>query len=79
MEASRNDEDGYLRGALQRSTSSKVGTHRRLPPRVETAVHVEEARGVVDVPAARVGVDACFRLSLSDAVGFPKRESVYVA
>ena len=56
---------------LQRAAGAElVRAHRRRAPGVVIAVDVDEARRVVDVPAARVGVDLGFCAAGRDAVGF---------
>lgn len=81
--ARAGDEDGGRLGrGLDRAGGAELAGHRRRPPRVELAVHPEQALGVVQVPALRALVEHRGRLALVRAVRvipFPREEELALA
>lgn len=64
MPAFWNHEDGNLGSALQSSTGTGVRRDGCVSPRIPFSVSVDQARCVVDEPAASVGVRLVFGVTL---------------
>lgn len=67
MESTRHDLNRYLFCTLQWSTGAEIGRYGGFAPWVEVAIDIYEACGVVNEPAACVGVDASFGAASVDA------------
>ena len=63
-----NDIDRNLGGALQRSSRADIGRHGRRSPWVVLTVGVNQASGVIDVPATGESVDFFLGPSFIDPV-----------